>query len=314
MAEPEYKTPYDHLLPPLNRTEYATLKESIKEQGQMYPIVVNEENEILDGHHRYRICKELGITPKVVIRNYADKKLEKKFVIESNFMRRQMNDFQKIQSSLWLLKEEQEYAKQRQISGTSASNDAKGRSTEKLASICAVSTATYERSLKIIDSGDITLITKCKEGKLSISNAYNQLRVKQRKLETPPLPAGKFDVILADPPWKYDYSPSKGAAEDKYPTMSTEEICKLEIPAAKDAIFFLWVTSSKIPDGIQVTEAWEFEFKTSMCWVKEKDRKIQPGLGYFVQSSHELLLISTKGKFSPPLAEDRPLSVINAPL
>ncbi|MBM3910967.1 MAG: hypothetical protein FJ356_04905, partial [Thaumarchaeota archaeon] len=256
MAEPEYKTPYDHLLPPLTRTEYAALTESIKEQGQMYPIVVNEENEILDGHHRYRICKELGITPKVVTRNYADKKLEKQFVIGSNLLRRQMNDFQKVESIIWFLKEEQEDAKQRQLAGTFVSIDAKGRSAERIASRIGVSLPTFERARKIIESGDSVFIKKCRESKITIWNAYNQILVKQRKLKTPDLPDGQFDVIVADPPWKYDFSPSNGAAEHKYPTMITEEICNLKIPIAKDAIFFEWVTSSKIPDGIKVIEAW----------------------------------------------------------
>jgi hypothetical protein len=32
--------------------------------NQYYPIVVNPTGEILDGHHRYKICKELHIPIK----------------------------------------------------------------------------------------------------------------------------------------------------------------------------------------------------------------------------------------------------------
>ena len=44
------------------------LKDSIKKDGLHYPIVVNSKGEILDGHHRYRICKELDIPIKSEIK------------------------------------------------------------------------------------------------------------------------------------------------------------------------------------------------------------------------------------------------------
>ena len=37
------------------------LKDSIKQDGLHYPIVVSSAGEILDGHHRHKICKELDM-------------------------------------------------------------------------------------------------------------------------------------------------------------------------------------------------------------------------------------------------------------
>ncbi|WP_096189992.1 helix-turn-helix domain-containing protein [Evansella halocellulosilytica] len=46
---------------------YAKLKGDVKANGQMYPILVDEDCAILDGHHRYKACKDVGLTQVVVI-------------------------------------------------------------------------------------------------------------------------------------------------------------------------------------------------------------------------------------------------------
>ena len=49
------------LLRPLNDKEYESLKNNIKENGVVTPVVYDEEDNILDGHYRIKACKELGI-------------------------------------------------------------------------------------------------------------------------------------------------------------------------------------------------------------------------------------------------------------
>jgi hypothetical protein len=60
--------PYQ-VLPPLSEDEYAALREDIAEQGVLVPIDVDEHGNILDGHHRMRICGELGISPPTTRRD-----------------------------------------------------------------------------------------------------------------------------------------------------------------------------------------------------------------------------------------------------
>lgn len=38
-----------------------SLKQSIKEWDLLMPIIVNQDNVVLDGYHRLKACKELGI-------------------------------------------------------------------------------------------------------------------------------------------------------------------------------------------------------------------------------------------------------------
>ena len=69
---------YEKLLPKMSEAEFVELKASIQAEGQHYPITVNEDLEVLDGHHRYRACTELGIEPDFEVRKFEDKLLEKK--------------------------------------------------------------------------------------------------------------------------------------------------------------------------------------------------------------------------------------------
>ena len=52
---------YASLVPELSPEEYESLKQSIKEKGLYVPIIVNQDGIVLDGHHRFKACQELGI-------------------------------------------------------------------------------------------------------------------------------------------------------------------------------------------------------------------------------------------------------------
>src|SRR5687767_7174353 len=86
---------YSSLVYPLSDLEYLALKNSIKEDGLHYPITVNSQGEVLDGHHRYKISKELNLLPiRHEVKYFKDSIEEKKFVIEINLKRRHLNSFQ----------------------------------------------------------------------------------------------------------------------------------------------------------------------------------------------------------------------------
>lgn len=119
---------------------------------------------------------------------------------------------------------------------------------------------------------------------------------------------GPFPILYADPPWRYDYAEDTSRQiENHYPTMPLDDIKKLDIPAADDAVLFLWVTSPKLVEGIEVMEAWGFEYRTSMVWIKDRI-----GMGYYARQQHELLLIGKRGSLPVPDPEDRPSSVVHA--
>lgn len=127
----------------------------------------------------------------------------------------------------------------------------------------------------------------------------------------PPLPKGKYRVIYADPPWRYEHSVSDSRAiENQYPTMELEEIQKLLVAdiCAPDCVLFMWATSPKLAEAVSVIDAWGFTYKTCAVWDKQKI-----GMGYYFRQQHELLLVATVGSPAAPETEDRPSSVFSAP-
>ena len=100
-----------------------------------------------------------------------------------------------------------------------------------------------------------------------------------------------------------------------YPCMPTEEICALHIwgrpvkdIAAKDAVLFLWTTNAHLLEARKVIDAWGFIYKSNFVWRKDKI-----GLGYYVRTQHEILLIAVRGNIGTPKPANRPPSVIEAP-
>jgi len=109
---------------------------------------------------------------------------------------------------------------------------------------------------------------------------------------------GKYNIIYADPPWKYDNvrtgGSMKSGAAQKYPVMSVEDICNLPVKDIldKDSVLFLWVTVPFLPDGFKVMDAWGFKYKTTLFWRKTGSL----GLGYWFRGQVECLLFGVRGK------------------
>ena len=75
--------------------------------------MVNQDEVILDDHHRYKACQELGIKPSVLVKQFENRLQEKKFIIEVNRSRRHLNEFQRIELQIKLDLIESELAKER---------------------------------------------------------------------------------------------------------------------------------------------------------------------------------------------------------
>jgi N6-adenosine-specific RNA methylase IME4 len=141
----------------------------------------------------------------------------------------------------------------------------------------------------------------------------NLIRVgerEQKRADRPsqPLPPGKFRLIYADPPWRYEHIETENRAiENQYPTMMLDDICAFRVPAADDCVLFLWATSPKLAEAIKVIEAWAFDYRTCAVWDKEKI-----GMGYYFRQQHELLLVAARGSLPVPEPSNRVSSVIRS--
>lgn len=114
----------------------------------------------------------------------------------------------------------------------------------------------------------------------------------------------KYKTIYADPPCQFQNRTGKVAPEHKrlnrYPTMKLEDIMKLPVGDVADekSHLYLWVPNALLPEGLQVMEAWGFEYKTNLIW--EKTRKDgEPdgrGVGFYFRNVTEILLFGIKGE------------------
>lgn len=135
----------------------------------------------------------------------------------------------------------------------------------------------------------------------------SQQQLFDRQVHAPALPQDRFDLIYCDPPWRYDFSKSDSRKiENQYPTMSMEELYALKIPAAKNCVLYMWATAPKLVEAINLIAAWGFTYKSHAIW----DKQII-GMGYWFRSQHELLMVATKGKISPPQPSERISSIFS---
>ncbi|HEX6968281.1 MAG TPA: MT-A70 family methyltransferase [Micromonosporaceae bacterium] len=339
MSRPQWH-PVADIFPMMSDREYRDLVEDIRAHGLREPVWTHRDGRIIDGRNRWLACAELGIEPQTKVYEGDDAGLVS-FVVSLNLRRRHLNESQRAMVAARI--ERLRHGGKRQDANLHLDRDDAARllnvsprsiaSAKKVQALgipelgqkvesggVSVSTAAViadvpeEQQREVIAADDEReIIRRAKE--IAARRREQRLREKAervaeiKKRQTAPLSSlGPFPVLYADPPWRYEYAESSTRkVENQYPTMSLDEIKALEVPAANDAVLFLWVTSPKLPEGLEVMQAWGFEYRTNMVWVKDRI-----GMGYYARQQHELLLIGKRGNLPVPDPEDRPSSVITA--
>ena len=185
----------------------------------------------------------------------------------------------------------------------------RGRTREIAADIANVSPRTIQDAITVHEH-DPDLFARIKAGEIAADQAARRIRRQLSDAQLPPPPPppeGPFDLIYADPPWQLGHPDSRYAPENHYPCMPLEEIKALTVPAADNAVLFLWAVNQLLPEALEVIAAWGFGYVANLAWVKPSI-----GLGVWTRNRHELLLVGRRGKLSPPEPDERPDSVIEA--
>jgi len=320
--------PLADLFPFASETDFATLVQDISRNGLLEPIVLLDD-AILDGRNRYRACANAGVEPRFVQYEGND---PLSFVVSKNLARRHMDESQRSMVAARIADMRQ--GQRNDLASIEAT------SQTQAAEMLNVSRSTVQRAKKVLDSGDQDLIAAVDSGRMPVSVAAkiagiedpearkeiindsrpdqavkkSARKQKERNLakKQVSLPTKKYGVIYADPEWKFETFSDNGmdrSADNHYPTSSTDDICKRDIPsiAAKDCVLFLWATVPMLPDALKVMEAWGFTYKSQAVWVKNRI-----GTGYWFRNAHEILLVGTKGKIPAPAPGMQWQSVIQA--
>ncbi|MEQ8849909.1 MT-A70 family methyltransferase [Botrimarina sp.] len=102
----------------------------------------------------------------------------------------------------------------------------------------------------------------------------------------------RFSTFYCDPPWPYQNTVARGAAEKHYATMPLDQLAALPVPAlaTKNAHLHLWATSGFLREALDLMHAWGFVYKSALIWIKD-----QIGTGNYWRMAHEYLLLGVKG-------------------
>lgn len=110
------KEEYVTLIPSVSTADFERLKKSIQEEGGLLmPIILNQDNVVLDGHHRLRACKELGLSVSYTTKDFTNRPLEElRYVVSVTLHRRHLYEFQWAEIGLKMDKLIRQIAKERQ--------------------------------------------------------------------------------------------------------------------------------------------------------------------------------------------------------
>ena len=110
----------------------------------------------------------------------------------------------------------------------------------------------------------------------------------------------KYDIIVADPPWKYPKKNKMLAFGNKieppYPCVSTASLCAMGDDIKKlckeDCVLYMWTTSTHMPDALQVMKDWGFKYvNVAFVW-----DKVTTNMGGYTMPQYEFVLYGKKGK------------------
>jgi N6-adenosine-specific RNA methylase IME4/ParB-like chromosome segregation protein Spo0J len=283
-----------NIFPLLNGQEYEDLKADIAANGLLEPIWLHRDGRIIDGRNRHRACIDTGTPPQ--FRTWNGRGSLVSFVVSLNLHRRHLTSSQRAAAVVETLPMYEAEARER-MSVASANKGKEifptleqGQARDQAGAAVGVS-GRYVSDAKRLAEDAPELFEQVKAGEITIPQA-KRIHNHDTKTEPPPM-AGKYRIIYADPPWSYNNSGFEQSAAQHYPTMTTEEICGLPVGDIADApsVLYLWATVPLLPDALRVMDAWGFEYKSNRVWIKDR----APGIGWWLRTYHELLLIGTRG-------------------
>jgi hypothetical protein len=116
----------------------------------------------------------------------------------------------------------------------------------------------------------------------------------------------RFDVVFADPPWKYDDRASaSSAASDEYSCLDLHQISAHLAGAFslanRGARLALWMTWAQLPDFVAADDFGGWTWVTGGMWAKadpavDDQRSGALGMGYHMRTSQSELLLVCKGR------------------
>jgi N6-adenosine-specific RNA methylase IME4 len=320
----EIKKEFKELIPPLTNEEFKQLEDNCLAEG-IRDKIITWNGFIIDGHNRYEIATRWNLEYETESKSFKDENAVKEWMINNQFGRRNLSNYQRSVLALQLEKVFNERAKENLSKAGSSFSPKEGclksdkvtdtiDTKKELAKIANVGHDTIAKVKKIEAVATPEVKAKLSTGEVSINQAYQEIKKEEKKAERVelieqqiedieqgllPELEGLFDVVSVDPPWPYEGESKKVTSFDSvgrrvanpYPEMSIEDIKKIEMPLMDDSVVLLWTTHKFLPDAFEILKEWGMNYKATLVWNKEKI-----GMGAWFRMQCEFCLVGVKGK------------------
>nr|WP_325258615.1 hypothetical protein [uncultured Oscillibacter sp.] len=176
------------LLPPLTGEQLSALEADLLKNGCYSPIIVNEDMVIVDGHNRQSLCVRHGIPYKMAVFSFEDLLEAKRWAIENQRGRRNLEKWELGKIALKLKPEIEAKAKANQSAaggdkseqGALFANSQKALSpvntTQELADAVGIGHQTMSRVMQIDEHAPAAVKEALDSGDLSVNQGYNITR------------------------------------------------------------------------------------------------------------------------------------------
>ena len=295
------------------------LMDSIQALGLLHPVLINAQFRLIAGARRLEACRRLGwntIAARVVdldeLRAEHDENMVRQDFLPSEAVsiKRALEEVER-QKARERMSEGGRLSKKGVITGGNLPPLTKGKTRDKLAAYVGMSYKTLQRAEEIVAAAETEpdkygdLVEEMDSRQHSLNGVYRKLKMRQEivrlQSEPPALPTGKYSVIVADPPWRF-YNRIQDTTRRNmlaYPSMATEKIMAIPVHelCEDNCILFLWWTNSHLHDAFHVLEAWGFQYKTILTWVKTSNGNgTWLGTGDWLRNTTEQVLVAVKGR------------------
>jgi len=280
--------------------DLAALAESIEEVGLLHPVVVTPDGKLIAGQRRLEACRLLDwVDVPVTVIDLAEVVRGEQ---HENFVRKDLLPSEIVALKRVIEPLERVAARARQGARTDkhpakVAEGSRGDARDRIARYLGIGRTTIEKAEEVVEAAEqepdeYAHLVEQMDRSGKITGAHRRLLVQQQakriEKEPPPIPAGPFRVIVADPPWRYE-----SGSSTPYPTMTVDSIKALPIRdiSADDAVLWLWTTNAHLRIAFEVVKAWGFDYKTLLTWVKDR-----MGTGDWLRGQTEHCLLAARGK------------------
>jgi len=313
----QIKDEFKKLIPALSVEEFKQLEQNCLSEG-IREKIITWNGFIIDGHNRFEIATRWNLEYESESKRFKDENEVKEWMINNQFGRRNLSNYQRsvlaleLESVFSARAKEQQVRKPESVPQISAKQNIETR--KELAKVANVSHDTIAK-VKVIEAKATQEVkAQLSTGEVSINQAYQEIKKEEKKavrielieqqiedIEQGLLPElkGLFDVVSVDPPWPYEGESKNVTSFDAvgrrvanpYPEMSIDVIKKIKMPLMDNAVVLLWTTHKFLPDAFEILKEWNLDYKATLVWNKEKI-----GMGAWFRMQCEFCIVGVKGK------------------